>query len=237
MVKVFFLIFTLFLTSCAQRIKVPINRMMTPEVLGGGMGAEYQEVGFSSGQLDFSDDDTDNALIMSQVQERIFHLDLGPVDKMDIFADVPKESSTRVGVKVQILGEPEKKRKEGHLLAFTLATGSAQDTFDSDYEIKLKSNLEDYSIIHGYRFNENVMIYEGLSITSYTFKGNIENPGSLNSSTFKYSAENTLGLHAGVAFGATGIKAKAEIAAQQIKWSNTAAETFYSFGYSLMAYW
>ena len=225
------------LCSCAQRMKIPINRFSSPEVIGGGVGVEYQSTGFSVGQLDFSNNDVDNPLVVSTTTEESFHLDLGVVDKMDIFIDVPKQSSSRVGVKIQLLGDPEKAKKEGHQFAFTLATGSAHDEFESGFTIDLKSRMQDYSIIHGYRINEVVAVYEGISLTTFEFDGKIQNPGSLNGNTIDYKAKDTLGVFAGLTFGTTGIKAKAEFAGQYVRWTNTDPKLVYSFGYSLMAYW
>lgn len=237
MYKIVPIIFVIFCVSCAQRMKVPINRMMSPETVGGGLAVEYQHVGFSHGQLDFTGDRVDNPLLMSKVNERSFHLDLGLVEKFDLFVDVPRESSTRVGAKIQMIGAPEKARTAGHQLAFTLGMGSSHDSFEAGYTIKLKSTLQDYSLIHGYRLNENVLIYDGISLTNFKFKGDIEDSDTLNDDHFEYEAENILGIHAGLAVGASGVKAKAEFAAQQITWSRSQTKMFYSFGYSLMAYW
>jgi hypothetical protein len=38
--------------------------MMTPEVIGTGVDLEYEQIGFSEGKLDFSNSETDNALLI-----------------------------------------------------------------------------------------------------------------------------------------------------------------------------
>ena len=233
-IKVAIITLVLF-TACAQRIKVPINRMMSPEVSGIGAEVDYQATGMSQGVLDFSNDDTDNALLMSTVSEKAFNLALGPIDQMDMFINIPNESSSRFGIKVQLIGAPKKANTVGNKLAFTLATGASEDNLEDGYTIKMKSRLKDYAIIHGYRFSPQLLMYESLSITQYIFKGTIEDAGDLNSDKISYLAENILGGHIGFIFGASNLNLKAEIGLQKIKWSNTGEKIFYSYGYALSA--
>lgn len=222
--------------SCAQRIKVPINRMDSPEAIGGGFDLEYKQMGYSQGLLDFSDSSTTNPLEMRSVTNRELYLGGGVSQNVDLFVKVPEESASLLGIKVQVLGTPNKAKAVGHQLAFTLAMGAARDTFDGDYEIMLKSDVTDYSLIHGYRFNEYAMIYEGISLSNFSFEGKIEDDNTgLDSDEFLYDATNILGVHAGAVFGTTNFKFKLEIAAQKVKWSNTPDKTLYSGGYSLTA--
>jgi hypothetical protein len=214
-----------------------MNRMMSPETIGTGMEVEYDHVGFSTGTLSFENADTNNPLLMSTVTERSLHVGLGLVERMDVFIEVPKESSSRVGGKIMLLGEPEKKRANGHKLALVLAMGTSTDTYELEYEINMTSSLQDYGIIHGYRFNENFLIYEGLSVTSYDFEGDIVNGTGLNSSTIQYAARNILGGNLGMVIGPPSLKIKAEVAVQRITWTNTDTKLFYSMGYALTATW
>lgn len=224
-------------SSCAQRLKVPINRMMSPETIGKGLEVELDQMGFTFGILDFSNGDTDNPLLMTTVTERSLHTGIGLVDKMDFFMEVPKESAGRAGVKIQLIGTPEKARATGHKLAMTLATGNANDTYELDYVIKIKSNLQDFSLIYGYRFQEYLLAYQGVYITNYEFDGKISNPTGLNSSRIYYSAYHTMGTNLGLVLGPPGLKLKLELAAQSIQWSNTEKQLFYSFGYAFTATW
>ena len=223
--------------SCAQRLKVPINRMTSPETIGKGFEVEVDQVGFSFGVFDFSNGNTNNALYMTTVSERSLHTGIGLVDKMDIFVEIPKESAGRVGVKIQLIGTPEKARAAGHKLAMTLATGNSNDLYELDYVIKMKSNLQDYALIYGYRFNENLLLYSGLSLTNYEFEGKISNPVDLNSDKLHYIAQNTLGTNFGLSLGPPSLKVKLEGGVQSINWSNTERKLFYSFGYALTATW
>lgn len=233
-VQVFILI--IFSISCAQRIKVPINRMISPEVVGGGLEVQYDQVGFSNGILNLAQGQ-DSPLIMSIVSERALHLGIGVVDKLDIFINIPKESSSRAGIKVQLLGASEKARSSGNKLALLLATGSSTDLYTVDYKINISTSLKDYSLIHGYRFSENLLLYESISLTNYEFNGTISGNNDLNFNKINYSASSILGVAVGVVFGPPSLKIKGELATQRVEWSHTEAKTSYSLGYSLTATW
>lgn len=233
--KLSFLVFFILFSSCAQRIKVPVNRMNTSEVLGKGMELEYRQMGLSEGKLDFTDNRTDNALIMSTVSEEELYIGFGLSRRVDLFVRVPKQSSTLVGLKIQVFGTPSSERSPGNQLAFTLATGSARDTFEQSFKIKLKSDIRDYSIIHGYRLNEYILFYDGLSLSHYDFEGSISGAVGLSSDELNYSAKNILGAHIGVELGGASFKMKLESAAQKILWTNTEEKLLYTFAYSLSA--
>lgn len=233
MLKLIFLIFIF--SSCAQRVKTPINRFFTPEAVGGGVEIETREAGFSVGVFDFEDDQTDNPLIMSTTTDQEFYFGLGVSHNIDFFIRVPKQSSSMLGLKVQLMGAPKKARGAGHQMAFTLGMGSERDQFDSEVEIDLKSDVQDYSLLHGYRFNNMFLLYDGISISTYEFEGTISNPGSLENNKLDYTASNIINVFIGGEFGGESFNLKTELAAQKIKWSNTEEKTFYYFGYALTA--
>lgn len=187
--KLFTFVIFLFLFSCAQRIKVPVNRMISPEVIGGGADLEYKQMGFSQGLLDFSGSETDNPLLMSAIKNRELFLGFGISHNADIFLKIPEQSTSMLGIKVQLLGEPSKARAEGHKLSFSLAMGTERDSFEGTYDVQLNADAQDYSLIHGYRFSPMLLVYEGLTFSKYVFEGTIENATSaFDSDKFSYKA-------------------------------------------------
>jgi len=234
MMKFLFLVFIFTIVGCSQRIKVPINRMMTPEVIGKGVDLEYEQIGFSEGKLDFSNSETDNALLMGTASNRSLYMGFGIADNTDIFIKVPQESSSLLGIKVQVIGTPSKARSVGNQLAFTIAMGSERDTFEGQYNINLKSDVKDYSLIYGYRTHSMTLIYASFSLSHYSFKGNIEGASAvLNSDEVNYNAQNILGGQLGIELGGPSFALKAEISAQKIKWSNTEEQLLYFSGLAL----
>lgn len=227
----------LLMVGCAQRIKVPINRMMSPEVIGKGAEVEYRDIGWSQGVLDFTDNSVTNPLIMSTLKEEEFYLGLGVAENADLFVRVPKESSSMIGLKVQVLGKGMKSLEAGHKLAFTLAMGSERDEFDQVFTIDLKSDVTDYSVLHGYRVSNLLLLYDGVSITNFRFQGNVKGTNGLDSSTIDYSAKNIIGAYGGAVLGSHQLKLKLELAAQIIEWENTERKTFNYFGLALSGGW
>jgi hypothetical protein len=233
------LLFLIFIISigCAQRIKVPVNRMMSPEAIGKGAEIEYRDIGFSSGVLDFSNNSTVNPLIMGTSKDTEFYLGVGIAENADLFVRVPEESSSLIGIKVQVIGEPGKAGTVGHNLAFTIGMGSERDEFDQVFTIDLKSDVTDYSLIHGYRLSPYVMVYEGISVSNYHFSGTVKGTTGLSSNEIDYQATNILGGHIGMIFGGASFKLKLELAAQKIQWSHTEEKLYQHFGTSLTAGW
>lgn len=229
------LILCFFISACAQRVKVPVNRFSTPEAVGVGLELEARQVGYSSGLFDFSNNQTDNALQMSLASNQEFYMGLGVSHNVDFFLKIPEESSSLIGVKIQFVGGPKKAISAGHQLSFTMGMGSERDKFDDEFEIDLKSDVQDYMLLHGYRFNESFLLYDGIALSHYDFEGTISGAPTLENNDLNYSAENILGFFVGVELGGPSFNFKAETAIQKIKWSNTDEKLFFSFGYALTA--
>lgn len=222
------------LASCAQRIKVPVNRLVSPEAIGRGAEIEYRQTGLSQGFLDFTGSRTTNALRMNSIAERELYMALGISPNADLFYKVPKQSVALFGIKVQVLGGPSKARQAGHKAAFTIGVGSNSDSFEGTYDIDLEANASEFGFMHGYRFSPWLLVYEGLTYSNYSFAGTIKNATSnFSSDEFDYEAKGILGLHAGVELGGESFKLKFEYGAQRIEWSHTEPKYFQSLGYAL----
>jgi hypothetical protein len=226
-----------FMCSCTQRLKVPVNRMMSPEAIGGGAEIEFQRIDFSEARLDFNGGQTDNPLKMpGVVSNRTLYMAVGVSPTTDIFVKIPQESSSLLGIKVQLLGAGSKFRNITHQFAFTLAMGAERDTFEGPYRIDLKSDVRDYSLIYGYRLNQYLLAYTSVSLSDYRFRGNVKDSGgALVDDTIDYRAENVLGAQMGVDFGIPGFSIKYEFALQKIQWTNSEEKLFYSNGLALKA--
>ena len=230
----FFLIVGAFL-SCSQRLKIPINRMISPEVIGGGADIELQRVGFSTAQLSFLGGETDNPLnITGAVDNRSVYFAGGVSQNVDVFIKIPQESSSLLGLKVQVLGVPSKIRNSGHQIAFTIAIGSERDSFEGSQELDVKSDVKDYSIIYGYRASPYLLGYASLSLSDYSFSGKIKKSSVvLLDNKIDYRAQNTLGGQLGIELGGESFALKLELAGQRVHWTNTEAQFLYSTGLAL----
>lgn len=214
-----------------------MNRYLSPEAIGGGFQFEYQDTGLSSAVLNFDNNSTSNPLDMGTVRNESLYLAAGLSSDVDLFVKVHKESSSLLGLKVQVMGEPFKSAAIGHNISFSLAGGSERDTFKDTFEITLSSDISDYSLIHGYRFSPTVMVYEGLSLSNYSFRGKVKDNTVLDSNLIDYSARNILGGHVGIMYGSQSFHFKLEWATQKIKWTNTEEKIFQHLGAALSAGW
>lgn len=220
--------------SCAQRLKTPLNRMISPEAIGRGAQLEYRKSGFSEAKLNFADGRTDNPLDMGTISDPEFVLGLGIVEKVDFFYKMSYEATALLGIKFQLVGEAVKAQAVGHKLALTYAMGSDRDDYDGIYKIRLKSSAQDFSVIHGYRFSEYLMLYESLSLSQFSMSGSIENGGGeFSSDSFDYRTGLTLGLHVGLELSLYPMLSRLELGVQKIKWSQTEEYLAASLGYSL----
>ena len=210
--------------------------MISPEAIGRGLDVEYKQSGFSEGRLNFTGSKTDNALDMGTVKNREFYLALGIAPTVDIFYKSPEQSVGLLGLKVQLMGAPSRARSLGNKLSFTFAMGANRDSFKGTYDVKLKSEATEVSVVHGYRFSPWIMVYEGISYSKYQFEGEIQNATSaFDSDEFDYTADGIIGAHAGLELGGHTFKLKLEYAAQKIEWSHTTEETYHSLGAGLVA--
>lgn len=195
---------------------------------------DFRQTALSQGLLDFSGSKTDNPLKMSTVQERELYLALGVTSSIDLFYKIPKQSAAIYGAKIQVLGQPSKTRNAGHKLAFTLGMGADRDNFEGTYDVKLKVDTYEVSVIHGYRFSPLLLFYDGISLSKFNFSGKIENASSaFEDDDFEYVADVIVGAHAGIEFGGEQFKLKLEYAAQRIDWSHTDPELHHGLSYSL----
>jgi hypothetical protein len=213
--------------------------MQSPEAVGGGVGLSFRQEGLSLGGLDFSDGDVDNPLVMSGTDGRGLVLDMGVGQMTDLYWRMPNESAGILGLKIQLIGDPLKKASTGHKLAISFGKGVERDSFDEGgYSIDLKVDMQDYAIIHGYRINKDVLLYDSFSLMNYSFEGDIKSaPQVLSGSTINYDANNTMGFHAGMILGTVPFSFTVEFGVQRISWTSSESATFYSFGYALTAVW
>jgi len=79
------------------------------------------------------------------------------------------------------------------------------------------------------------LVYEGVSLTQYSFEGKIKKAKDLVSDSLSYRANNTLGLNIGAELSSLPFTLKLEYAAQRIKWSHTNDKLYHGFGLALGA--
>lgn len=233
--KVKLLLLFFVLCSCAKRLKAPMNRFVTPEIVGSGAKVDVNFFTSSNGSLNFSNNRVDNPLEMGLAKGRGIDAAIGIMNYVDLFWSQPHDSVATIGLRYQILGRSNKEKKSlGHKLLVSFSYGDDRDELTSPYEIDLKMTVTEYLITYGYRFKTWAMIYGGLSVANYKFLGTFKNrPGGFNSDVFDYEANWTPTAYAGAVLNYTRIGFKLETGFQRIVWSNTEPFINYSVGYGM----
>jgi len=222
-------------SSCAKRIKAPMTRFVSPEIVGVGAKVEVSFFNSSTGILNFKNNRTDNPLNMGISKGRGIDAAIGIKNYVDIFWNQSHDSVATVGLRYQILGRsPKNTYTVGHKLLASFSYGDDRDELETPYQTNLKMTVTDFLLTYGYRFKSWFMLYGGVSLSNYDFSGNILNaPGGFNSNSFYYEAKTTPTVYLGTHFNYTRIGTKVELGFQRIKWTNTLPFINYTIGYGM----
>ena len=195
----FFLLFII-ITGCAQRIKTPVNRGISPEAKGEGYSAKIASTTVIESKLQVDESiDLDDELSSKTMRETAFQFNFALARQFEIYTCLVDGVAPILGLKVQFWGLPKSSNSVGHKISLTIAAGNASDSYKDDLEVEIDSKIRDYSVIHGYRFSESILIYESFSISEYRFKGKIKNPIiTFTRDRFQFNSSNVQTLALGL---------------------------------------
>lgn len=231
-----FLVFIVLVSlSCAQRVKVPVNKMRGPEVNGKFMSLGYRKSTTSQGVIDLSQGQTTNPLFMQQSEDSELMIKASINRIAEFFYLIPEESVAMFGLRVQLLGDNRAALSEGQKLLFSLATGSSRDNFnESGISLNILSDATEFGLIYGYRFTQSFMAYISSHVSNYKFLAQIQGDTSAyTSNELNYVAQNISNNALGIEWGGSSFIFKLEYAVQRIDWSNTEAKIIHGLGYGL----
>jgi hypothetical protein len=235
--KSIYLMFLFLLSSCATKYILPGNRFITPETQGGAFNGQFELAQASANQLLINtiDGTVDNGVVYADVVRTGFLFANSIFEKMDFVWSHTGGGNSLIGVKFQPLGVSKLAKGTGHKLSLGFLTGGNEhETGDQTIAFKL-SGTELYAV-YGFRLNENVLPYAGLSRSNYNFDGTIRTNNILNGLEPSFSSSiNT--LTGGIEFTYESLVLKFETGYQQISTTDTKDRTRYLFGYSLGFSW
>ena len=230
MLRFFFL---LLISSCATKYIVPGNRFITPETQGGTFSTqvEYQQTQATQLTINTDNSSVNDGVYYSALKRSGFQFSSSLIDQIDFIWSHTGSANSLLGLKLQVLGPSRNSKGTGHKMALVFLGGNnAHETQDKSVEFNLGGT--EYLLIYGYRFNESVLPYVGLSYANYEFNGVIksDNP-SLDGSRPEYGT-NSNALFAGTEFSIGVLVSKLEMSYQQLQTDKTSREERISFGYS-----
>jgi hypothetical protein len=224
------------LVGCATKIRTPLNRLMSPETVGGSLNTEVQmgKAGSAQGRLDVSESAPYPMLVsVSEGNQYFTALSLYP--SFDLFWNHFSSSNSMFGIRYQIMGTPQTSNPQGYNLSFTAAIGGNEYESESDPKLKFELGGRDFSIIQSYWIWSFLSFYHSVFYSKYELTGDLS---SSNDPTLdaKFNQNSTnLGTNIGAQLKLFSYNFKIEYCLNRVKWSVGKAENITSLGMSLGA--
>lgn len=246
------LLLTLLCSCSAVRVKTMGTTLISPEAQGelGKGGVDVRATALPTYKFDFSNDRTNNKLYSegSTLQAGVGG-DLGILKRLDI--NLVTASTSYIGLKYQLIGEPRKEAKKGSFSLALFYTGGkyskegkedeyliASDLYDLD-SIKISMESEVYGVSIGHRFWERTLTYLSIARIYQDMDGEVTTTDdSLVNEEFSYrNSGESFGL--GIVRYPTNTKLalKFEVSSVKTHWSYTGARTNTTIAFGLGVSW
>lgn len=221
-------------SGCATKYVVPGNRFITPETQGGMFNTqmEYQQTEGTQVTINTDNGSVQDGVYYSPLRRSGFQFSSSLLEQIDFLWSHTGSSNSMLGVKVQLLGASRSSKGSGHKLGLAFLGGNnSHETDDKAVEFTLSGT--EYLLLYGYRMNEFLLPYLGLSYATYDFSGSIKssNP-ALNGQRPEYGTTSR-SLFLGSEFSIGVLTSKLETSYQQLFTQKTSAEDRLTFGYSV----
>lgn len=226
------------LVSCATKYVVPGNRFITPETQGGAFRGQV-ELHVTQGQqltINTAQGSVEEGVLYQDIPRTGFLYSNSFFESLDLIWSHVGSGNSMLGGKFQFIGSSRTGNGAGHKLALAaLIGGNEHETDDESIEFSLGG--QEVMLIYGYRINENVLPYLGLSRSTYNFKGKIRMPGtSLHGKEPKLDTTINA-LNGGLELSYNAFFVKLEGSFQQLVTTDTKDKTGFLVGYSLGFSW
>lgn len=225
------------LGGCATKYIVPGNRFITPETQGGAFkGAiEFQQAGATQLTVDTSQGSVEDGVNYAETTRSGFQFNNSIFESFDFVWAHTGSANSMLGAKLQVMGASRDANGAGHKLSIAaLFGGNEHETDDESVEFELGG--KEFLIIYGYRINESILPYLGISLASYDFVGKINASGPLNGAEPKLTT-SAKGLNLGTEFSMNAFFAKVEATYQTLATTDTKDKDRFMFGYSVGFSW
>lgn len=247
--NLYLLLIILSFASCSQvRIHSPSSRYISPETAGKTLNGEIeiqQQVG-TQGTISLEANEIDNPMKLSNTVSHIgTGINLGILEKIDFIGYGRTEGPPLYGVKVQLVGDSKINAKKGNFsVALTAGMGTSTSEFnDSSFLTNSKTTadaeqtLTDFSIIVGYRTDDDVLVYGSAQTNNHKVNLKISSSeASLDGKNLNLETQ-TFGLALGLIRYFESYMVKLETSAQQTDWTNSKKMTYGFAGLSIGKHW
>lgn len=217
---------------------LPGNRFLTPESQGEAFRGQFEIQKTTGNELsiDTRNNSVDEGVLYAEVPRTGFLFSNSLFNQLDLFWSHTAGANSMLGVKFQFLGGSRVSKALGHKMALAAAIGSNEHETD-DGVVEFTLGGQEYLLLYGYRFIEEVMVYSSLSQAAYNFEGKITSSNTqLNGQepSFKHKVYS---LSGGLEANVNPVFAKLEFTYQSIDTDNTKAYTHFITGLSVGLAW
>ncbi len=233
------LIGILFLASgCATKYMLPGNRFLTPESQGEAFRGqvEVQKTSGNEVSIDTRDNSIEDGVLYSDVSRTGFLFSNSLFNQFDLFWSHTAGANSMLGGKFQFMGGSRVENSIGHKLAIAAAIGSNEHETD-DGVVEFTLGGQEYLVLYGYRFLEEVMAYSSLSQANYNFEGKITSSNAALNGKRPNINTKIISLSGGLEASVNPVFAKLEFTYQSIDTDKTKAYTHYITGLSVGLSW
>lgn len=228
--RVIYLGFLLTLASCATKFRFPLNRMISPESVGGAFNGEFElgQQGQAEGKIDVSQA-SPYPMKFNQRMGTSFFGALSLIESFDFYWNHTASAPSLIGGRWQFIGNSQLAGGSGHSMAITGAVGGNEHEIDGNPKVEFKVGATDFSLIHGYWFTANWQIFESLGYSTYSVEADLS--GSPSGRVDDEAKQLTAAIGTALVFKPG--KIKIEAAYTKLDWSSSGNDTFISYALAL----
>jgi len=228
--RVLLVLVLIVLGGCATKFRFPLNRMITPESVGGAFNSEFDigKVGQAEGKVDISSS-SPFPINTEQVDGMSYFGALSFTESIDFYWNHTADAPSIVGGRYQFLGGSQQAGGAGHSMAVTLGFGGNEHESEDSPKVEFAISASDLSLVHGYWFTPFWQIFETLAYTTYGVEGKI---GGAGGGKIQERLKQTTAA-VGTALVFKPMKVKFEASYSQLDWSDSKDRTYVSYAMAL----
>jgi len=225
-------IFMAFLSvGCATKMRVPLNRMVSPESVGGSMNAEFGlgQQAQINGKIDLSGGTSPYPLVFSETRGTSFFSALSLFETFDVTWSHVSSGPSLIGGRWQFMGNSLRQAGSGNSLALTAAFGGNSHEIEGNPTYEFNISAMDLALVHGYWITSWWQVFDSFSYSTYSIQGELR--GGISGDVSDKVKQKTIAVGTAVVFAP--LKVKVEMAYSQLDWSTAKDATYSSMGMSL----
>jgi hypothetical protein len=196
-----------------------------------------QQTTATMANIDASNGSVNDGLVYSESKRTGYMFATSLLDMIDFYWSHTGSANSMVGAKVQVMGGSRRSKSVGHKLALTAGIGSNEHKLKGDPEVEFKLGGNDFSIIHGYRVNEFILLYDSFAFSRYKFDGTVASSLPALNGTKPSYATSIYGLHVGTELSLGPLFGKLEYGYQMISTNKSKDRAASVIGYSVGFSW